>query len=92
MKEIINKKQQNKNLIIILVGILFLYNAFKFLGYEGSKAPILSTIFNMIIFLFILILLIHKKDLITKEFKQKILDDYFQLNSSLNLIIYVKKI
>ena len=77
MKEIINKKQQNKNLIIILVGILFLYNAFKFLGYEGSKTPILSTIFNMIIFLFILILLIHKKDIITKEFKQKILDDYF---------------
>ena len=41
MKEIINKKQQNKNLIIILVGILFLYNAFKFLGHEGSKTPIL---------------------------------------------------
>ena len=79
MKEIINKKQQNKNLIIILVGILFLYNAFKFLGYEGSKTLILSIIFNMIIFLFILILLIHKKDLITKEFKQKILDDYFSI-------------
>ena len=79
MKEIINKKQQNKNLIIILVLILFLYNAFKILVYEGSKTHILSTIFNMIIFLFILILLIHKKDLITKEFKQKILDDYFSI-------------
>ena len=33
----------------------------------------------MIILLFILILLIHKKDLITKEFKQKILDDYFPI-------------
>ena len=60
MKEI---KKQQKNLII-LVGILFLYNTFKFLGFEGSKNPILYTLFNVVIFLFIIILLINIKDLI----------------------------
>ena len=80
MKEILNMKKQNKNLIIILIAILFLLNAFKFLGYEGSKNPILSTLFNMVLSLFIIIILFHNKDIFQKElFKQKLLDDYFTI-------------
>ena len=75
-----NIKKQDKNLLIILMAILFLFNSFKFLGYEGSKNPIPSALFNMVIFLFIIVILIHKKDLFKKEFyKQKILDDYFTI-------------
>ena len=73
-------RKQNKNLIIIWILILFLFNAFKFLGYEGSKNPIPSTLFNMVISLFIIIILIHNKDLFKKElFHQKLLDDYFTI-------------
>ena len=75
-----NIKKQNKNLLIILMAILFLFNAFKFLGHEGSKNPIPSALFNMVIFLFIIVLSIHEKDLFKKEFfKQKLLDDYFTI-------------
>ena len=41
---------KDKTRIIILLGILFLYNGFKFIGNEGNKSPILSTLLNMIIF------------------------------------------
>ena len=71
---------KDKTRIIILLGILFLYNGFKFIGNEGNKSPILSTLFNMIIILFIILIVLHKNELNKKGIiKQTILDDYFTI-------------
>ena len=70
----------NKAKIIFLLGTLFLYNAFKFLGKEGNKSPILETLFNMIIFLFIIVIILHKDRLIKmSSLKQTFLEDYFSI-------------
>ena len=52
----------NKAKIIFLLGTLFLYNTFKFLGKEGNKSPILETLFNMIIFVFIVVVILYKNN------------------------------
>ena len=71
--------EETRTWLIIFLGILFLYNAFKFLRSEGSKNSILSTLFNMVIFLFIIIIIIHKNSISKKGFKQTILDYYFTI-------------
>ena len=59
-----NKEMKvNKTRIILLLAILFLFNAYKFLGNEGNKSPILGNLFNMILFLFIIVALLHKDKL-----------------------------
>ena len=69
-----------KTRIILLLGILFLYNAFKFLGKEGNKSPISESLFNMIIFLFIIVIILHK-DWFKKmsSLRQTFLEDYFSI-------------
>ena len=54
---------KDKTRIIILLGILFLYNDFKLIGEEENKSPILSTLFNLIIIISIMQLLLHKEEL-----------------------------
>ena len=51
-----------------------------FLKLEGSTNKLSSSLFNMIIFLSLLIFLIHKKDFDCKkeELKQMTLDKYFK--------------
>ena len=55
MKEVM-KIKDNKTWIIILLGILFLYNGIQFLKEDGYRNTLLSLLFNMIIILFIIIL------------------------------------
>ena len=70
----------NKAKIIFLLGTLFLYNTFKFLGKEGNKSPILETLFNMIIFLFNIVIILHKDRTIKmSSLKQTFLEDYFSI-------------
>ena len=63
------KKSSGKGWLISISIILFSINAWKFINHPGSEVPILAILFNMIIYL---ILIIHKK-----EIK---LDGYFQKN------------
>ena len=78
MKEIM-KIKDNKTWIIILLGILFLYNGIQFLKEDGYRNTLLSLLFNMIIILFVIILMIHKNEIKYDLIKQTILDDYFTI-------------
>ena len=78
MKEVM-KIKDNKTWIIILLGILFLYNGIQFLKEDGCRNTLLSLLFNMIIILFVIILMIHKNEIKYDLIKQTILDDYFTI-------------
>ena len=78
MKEVM-KIKDNKTWIIILLGILFLYNGIQFLKEDGYQNTLLSLLFNMIIILFVIILMIHKNEIKYDLIKQTILDDYFTI-------------
>ena len=78
MKEVL-KIKDNKTWIIILLGILFLYNGIQFLKEDGYRNTLLSLLFNMIIILFVIILMIHKNEIKYDLIKQTILDDYFTI-------------
>ena len=52
----------NHKIILILI-IFFIFNAFKFINQEGSDHPLISTLFNMIIFLSILVFFFHGKEI-----------------------------
>ena len=53
-----------KRWIISVSFLLFLFNIWKFLNTPGSEIPILSLLFNMIIYLGIIIFIIHKKEMV----------------------------
>ena len=58
IKEIIRKRMANSYTII-----LFIINAWKFINNPGSEVPILSILFNMIIYLAIIILILDKDEM-----------------------------
>ena len=75
-----DKEKGNKTMIIFILSICIFYNAKKFLGSDAAKNSVLSTLFNMIIILFIIILIIHKDDVDKKKlYKQTFLEDYFSI-------------
>ena len=57
------KPKQTKNFdwAILTAALFFAMNVIKFLNLDGSQLPIPNTLFNMIIFLAIVIFFIHKK-------------------------------
>ena len=57
------KKSSGKGWLISISVILFLINAWKFINNPGSEVPILSILFNMIIYLAIIILILHKDEI-----------------------------
>ena len=50
-----------KDIFIALLFILFIYNEYRFISTSGSEIPLLSILFNMIIYLGIIIFLLHRK-------------------------------
>lgn len=52
-----------KRWLVSVSFILFLFNIWKFLNTPGSEIPLLSLLFNMIIYLGIIIFIIHKKEM-----------------------------
>ena len=57
------KKSSGKGWLISISIILFLINAWKFINHPGSEVPILTILFNMIIYLAIIILILHKDEM-----------------------------
>ena len=57
------KKSSGKGWLISISIILFLINAWKFINNPGSEVPILTILFNMIIYLAIIILILHKDEM-----------------------------
>ena len=68
--------RKKKDIMIMIVIGLFIFNLFKFLNTEGSNIPIVSILFNLIFFLALIILLLHQDDF-GKEVQTK-LDRYFK--------------
>ena len=58
-----SKKSSGKGWQIAITIILFIINAWKFINNRGSEVPILSILFNMIIYLAIIILILHKDEM-----------------------------
>ena len=71
-----NTFRKKKNIMLMIVIGLFIFNLFKFLNTEGSNMPIVSILFNLIFFLALIILLLHQDDF-GKEVQTK-LDRYFK--------------
>ena len=68
-----------KPILIILLMILFTYNAFKFIEEGGSTINLTNILFNMIILVACIIIALHKNELVKKcHYIQKKLDDYFK--------------
>ncbi len=42
---------------------MFIYNVFKFINTEGSEHPLVSSLFNMIIFIGILVIIFHRNEI-----------------------------
>ena len=66
MEEKTNNKFSGKRCFAIISFILFAFNAWKFLNNPGSDVPILSILFNIIIYLGLIIFIFHKKELTDK--------------------------
>ena len=69
-----NKIKYGKKLLISVTIALFLINVWKFLNCPGSEIPIISLLFNLIIYLGIIIIIFHKNEIN--------LDDYFKYDEN----------
>ena len=70
------KKSSGKGLLVTINAILFLINVWKFINNPGSEVPILGILFNMIIYIAIIILIIHKKEITFEDYIQKQIEKY----------------
>ena len=52
-----------KNFLVLLTFVLFLINIWKFLNCPESEIPIISILFNLIIYLGIIIIILHKNEI-----------------------------
>ena len=76
------KEQENKYKkiwIFLFIAFIFGYNAIKFILTDGSDHPLVSSLFNMIISLAILIIFFHKK-YGKYIIRQTRIDEYFKKN------------
>ena len=57
------ERKKTKKLIILTAFGFLIFNGFNFVNLDGSSLPLPSTLFNMIIFLTIIIFLFHRNEL-----------------------------
>ena len=62
-----SKKFSGKRCLILVTLILFIINTFKFINDPVSEVPILSILFNMVLYLGIIIFILHKKEVSLDE-------------------------
>ena len=63
-----SKKLSGKRCLVLVTLILFIINTLKFVNDPVSGVPILSILFNMILYLGIIIFILHKKEIPFDEF------------------------
>ena len=56
-----SNKFSGKGCLVIVRLILFMINTIKFINDPASEVPVLSILFNMILYLGIIIFILHKK-------------------------------
>ena len=72
-----NNCKYGKKMLISITIILFFINVWKFLNAPESEIPIISILFNLIIYLGIIIIILHKDEMN--------LEDYFRYNEKKNI-------
>lgn len=65
------KQAKNFDWTIITAALIFVMNMIKFLSLDGSQLPIPSTLFNMTLFLAIIIFFVYKKIMENEQIKEK---------------------
>ena len=58
-----------KRWLVSVSFILFLFNIWKYLNTPGSEIPILSLLFNMLVYLGIIMFIIHKNEIAFDYYK-----------------------
>ena len=71
-----SKKSTGKGLLIIITAILFIINVWKFINNPASEVPVLTLLFNMIIYIAIIILILHKNEITLEDYIQKQIEKY----------------
>ena len=56
-----SNKFSGKGCLVVVTFILFVINTIKFINDPASEVPVLSILFNMILYLWIIIFILHKK-------------------------------
>ena len=66
-----SKKQGHsaKRWLVSVSFILFLFNIWKYLNTPGAEIPILSLLFNMVVYLGIIMFIIHKNEIALDYYK-----------------------
>ena len=57
-----SNKFSGKGCLVIVTLILFMINTIKFINNPASEVPVFSILFNMILYLGIIIFILHKKE------------------------------
>ena len=63
-----SKKFSGKRCLVLVTLILFIINIFKFINDPASEVPILSILFNIVLYLGIIIFILHKKEVSLDEY------------------------
>ncbi len=67
----------NRKTFLTLIIILFLIYAYDFFTQKGYESNIATTLFKMIIILFLIFTVVHKNELKEMVYRQTYLEDYF---------------
>ena len=71
-----SNKFSGKRCLVLVTLFLFIINTFKFINDPASEVPILSILFNMILYLGIIIFIIHKKEISLDDYISSQIDKY----------------
>ena len=71
-----SKKSTGKCLLLLITAILFIINVWKFINNPASEVPVLTLLFNMIIYIAIIILILHKNEITLEDYIQKQIEKY----------------
>ena len=69
-------KFSGKGCLVIVTFILFMINTIKFINDPASEVPVLSILFNMILYLGIIIFILHKKEVSLDKYILSQIDKY----------------
>ena len=71
-----SNKFSGKGCLVIVTLILFMINTIKFINDPASEVPVLSILFNMILYLGIIIFILHKKEVSFDKYILSQIDKY----------------
>ena len=70
-----SKKLSGKRCLVLVTLILFIINTLKFINDPAAEVPILFILFNMILYLGIIIFILHKKEIPFDEYINSEIDN-----------------